>query len=317
MTADHLSTFLPTACAGFGLLAAGGANLLLPRARFAARAAATLAGLGVGLGIAAVLDQPGTVAATAKLLGVGLVVLLTLSWGGLVNRVAATVASLQRPAVRFGLVTVAGVVTLLGATAYFQRADEKAQDDALAELDEMHSRCPSVPTDRARAATDSGTVVVLKEPVAREVDLAAAEEKVLRAQNYGEHVIRKGGPSDATNCHGWVFTGGQFILGPDEVELILKENGYEEVPLPQAGDVVIYRANGGITHTALVRYVTEGQPVLVESKWGNLGVFLHPADKSCYGADYTFHRSGRSGHVLAGIGGPTTPSETRPVVATE
>jgi hypothetical protein len=317
MSADHLVSFLPTACAGFGLVVAGGANLLLLRKGFAVRAVATAAGLGLCVAGAATLDQPGLALATAELLGVALLACLLLSWGGLTNRLATLVASLQRPAVRFGLVTVAGVGTIVGASAYFQWADEQAADEALSELDLVHGRCDSVPTDRGKAATDHGTAVVLKEPVPRTIDLVASEERLLRTTHLGDSVIRKGGATDESNCHGWVFTGGKFILSPDDVELILKENGYEEVHQPQVGDVIVYRSSGTIAHTAIVRYVAEGQPVLVEGKWGNLGVFLHAADKSTYGTEYTFHRSTRSGHLLAGVGGPTGSSETRPVVATE
>ena len=76
-----------------------------------------------------------------------------------------------------------------------------------------------------------------------------------------------------------------------------------------SGDLVVYRQGSTISHTAVVRYVTEGQPVLVEGKWGTLGVYLHPADKSFYGTEFTFHRSGRSGHLLVGMGGSPGPSE--------
>ena len=98
-----------------------------------------------------------------------------------------------------------------------------------------------------------------------------------------------------------------YLLGPEDVELILKENGYHEVMEPQPGDVVIYRGGTEILHTAVVRYVAEGQPVLVEGKWGPLGVYLHPADKSTYGTDYTFYRSERPGHLIAGLDEPASP----------
>ncbi len=88
------------------------------------------------------------------------------------------------------------------------------------------------------------------------------------------------------------------------MELILRENGYRQVSDPRPGDLVVYRGQGRtVAHTAVVRYVSDGQPVLVESKWGELGVFLHAADKSVYGTAYTFHRSARRGHLLAGVGG--------------
>lgn len=139
---------------------------------------------------------------------------------------------------------------------------------------------------------------------------------MLEGGKHEHYVIRLGPPDERANCHGWVFTGGRYLLGPDDVELILKENGYAEVSEPQPGDLVVYRQGGTVAHTAVVRYVTEGQPVLVAGKWGALGVFLHAADKSCYGTEYTFHRSTRRGHLLVGLGGePGSPGA--PAVATD
>ena len=99
------------------------------------------------------------------------------------------------------------------------------------------------------------------------------------------------------------------------MEAIVKENGYHETYEPQPGDLVVYRQAGKVAHTAIVRYVSEGQPVLVEGKWGTMGVFLHPADKSFYGSEYTFYRSGRTGHLLVGVGG--SPGPAADMMATE
>ncbi|GIW83908.1 MAG: hypothetical protein KatS3mg106_421 [Gemmataceae bacterium] len=41
---------------------------------------------------------------------------------------------------------------------------------------------------------------------------------------------------------------------------------------------VYFNPDYGVTHTAIVRYVSPDQPVLVEGKWGNLGIYLHPVD---------------------------------------
>lgn len=176
-------------------------------------------------------------------------------------------------------------------------------------------RQPHRPTERAHAVTDRGTVVVLKEPEAPRAPetLVTPEEKFLRAVKLDTQIIRRAGPSDVSNCHGWVFTGGQFLLSGEDVELVLKENGYAEAHEPSPGDIVIYRMAGAVSHTALVRYVAEGQPVLAESKWGILGVFLHPTDKTPYGTDYTFYRSPRRGHLLVGVGG-TRPDPTVPAL---
>lgn len=86
---------------------------------------------------------------------------------------------------------------------------------------------------------------------------------------------------------------------------------------PHPGDLVVYRHGDAVCHTALVRYVTENQPVLVEGKWGCTGVYLHPVEKSIYGDDYRFYRSNRKGHLLAGIRAtdPSAASGSPQVVA--
>ncbi|MCI0641110.1 MAG: hypothetical protein L0Y72_10530 [Gemmataceae bacterium] len=106
------------------------------------------------------------------------------------------------------------------------------------------------------------------------------------------------------NCHGWTFSGGQFWIQPRDVPIILEDNGYEEVEAPRPNDVAVYRdAGGAISHTGIVRFVGGGL-ILVESKWGRIGRFLHPHDVHCYGADRcAFFRSERVGHFLQGVSG--------------
>ena len=85
---------------------------------------------------------------------------------------------------------------------------------------------------------------------------------------------------------------------------ILADNGYTPVTDPRPGDLAVYRQNGTVAHTAVVRYVTPGMPVLVEGKWGVAGVYLHPVDASPYGSEFTFYRVDRPTHVLAGLDVP-------------
>ena len=73
-----------------------------------------------------------------------------------------------------------------------------------------------------------------------------------------------------------------------------------DVTAPRPGDLAIYRNNGSVSHTAVVRYVSDAAPVLVEGKWGPMGVYVHPADQCPYGIP-TFYRSSRPGHLLDGI----------------
>jgi hypothetical protein len=317
MTSELFDRFVPAICAGLGLVLVGGVNLLLARRGLRVRVLATVAALGFVVTAVAALDQSGLVTATAQLLAVGLLPCLLLALRPVPNRLAAGVAALQRPRVRFGLLVCAGAVVTGGAFVQFERADRDALDAATAELELIHGRSPTVPSGAGHAVTDRGTQIVLHEPrAAREgIDLRGVEDRMLRGSRLDDQVIRRGPADDRSNCHGWVFTGGRFLLGTESVELILKENGYEEAHEPQPGDLAIYRQCGAISHSAVVRYVTEGQPVLVEGKWGYLGVFLHPSDKCTYGPDHTFYRSGRQGHLLAGLNG-RAPSEKPPLPMT-
>jgi hypothetical protein len=111
-----------------------------------------------------------------------------------------------------------------------------------------------------------------------------------------------------SNCHGWVFTGGRYWVRGVTVEGILADNGYRKVATPRAGDLAVYRDSAGaILHTGLVRATLPDRPVLVESKWGAIGAFIHPVDVHPYdGSTCTYHRSPRDGHRLreaAGTGG--------------
>jgi len=319
MVNEHFLRFFPVICAGFGLFLVGAVNLLLVKRGLVVRALASVAALGIALAAAAALDQPGATAGTARLLAYGLVPVLALGSRSVATGIATTFAAAHRPAVRFGLLAAAGIVTAIGAIAVYERADEAASQASLDELELIFGRPQTVPNEQVKVATDRGTRLVPKEPVSarEETELTPAEERFLRSAHLDDQVIRRSAANDWTNCHGWVFTGGRFLLSGEDVELILKENGYHEQTDPRPGDLVVYHDMNGtnaITHTAVVRYVAEGQPVMVESKWGNLGVFLHPADKSPYGTTYVFHRSTRRGDLLAGFGGPASPTgEAQPV----
>ena len=233
--------------------------------------------------------------------------LLGSAWFG--RQLAAIVAVFRKPAVWWGLVAFGGLGTVLASGVAFDRDDQIALEQSIQNLEMAVSRVPSQPTDEAHAATDRGNKIILKVPTEPREDMAlhGTEEKTLHDAPFHDQLIRRSGPTDHSNCHGWVFTGGKFLLSPDDVELILKENGYYETHEPRSGDLVIYRQAGAVSHTAIVRYVSEGQPVLVEGKWGAMGVFLHPANTSFYGTEFTFHRSTRTGHLLVGIGGSPGP----------
>ncbi len=106
--------------------------------------------------------------------------------------------------------------------------------------------------------------------------------------------------SSPANCHGWVFTGGKYYLQCDDVERILEDNGYELCQSPQPGDLIVYRnPSGGISHTGLVQTVYLGGMVVIDSKWGLGGRFIHGPEQQPYGNRFGYYRSARQGHALA------------------
>jgi hypothetical protein len=134
------------------------------------------------------------------------------------------------------------------------------------------------------------------------------EASFLTSKNLNQHLIRTAPPDLAYDCHGWVFGAAHYwILGGD-VESILEDNGYRSVSDPKIGDVAIYRASL-ILHSGLVRSVGADRLVLIESKWGWIGRFVHePRVGKEYGGDPTYYRSKRSGHTLRGLQGLSSRS---------
>ena len=46
-------------------------------------------------------------------------------------------------------------------------------------------------------------------------------------------VIQRAPPDERANCHGWVFTGGQYLLSGRSVQAILQGNGYTITDSPR------------------------------------------------------------------------------------
>jgi hypothetical protein len=311
MSLAHFDSLFTFAAAGLGLFLAGGLNLLFGRGRRVwPRAVVTLVLCGIVLGCLRAATRLELVARAAPvLLGVVLVAgALGSEW--FTRQLTALLTLFRKPALRWGLVALGGLMLIIGSGIAFDRAEDALTEQTMLNLELTLGHPATQTLGGALATTDRGTQIALKEPLKPHdpSELVGPEEKTLRDLKYGDQVIRRSGPHDTTNCHGWVFTGGRYLLSPEDVEVILKDNGYQEIHDPQPGDLVVYRQSGIIAHTALVRYVTEGLPVMVEGKWGTMGVFIHAADKSCYGNEYTFYRSARQGHVLVGLGGSAAPN---------
>lgn len=111
--------------------------------------------------------------------------------------------------------------------------------------------------------------------------------------------IQRNGPDQNANCHGWVFTGGRFLLKGNDVDVILADNDYVQVASPESGDVVIYRdSSNRILHTALVQGILRDGTIISESKWGVDKRFLHLPDDQPYSSIYTYYRTTRPHHLI-------------------
>jgi hypothetical protein len=162
------------------------------------------------------------------------------------------------------------------------------------------------------SATDSGRHI----PVYRlPGDVVADPERFLTDRNIvtelAGKLIRVAPPDAACNCHGWVWAEGRFWVDGGDVDTILHDNGYEDVTEPHVGDVIAYHdAKWHVIHSGVVR-VAEPSLVLVESKLGPLGRYLHRPEELTYGDRFTYHRSPhRKGHALAGLDLPASGRPT-------
>jgi hypothetical protein len=168
---------------------------------------------------------------------------------------------------------------------------------------------PSIQRDphTPRALTDLGHEVELFH-YGGEHSLDAMEEALIELERYALEVIRIQEPNPASNCHGWVFTGGAFCVAGEQVDTILIDNGYQPVDKAEGGDLIVYRDNSGLpAHIGIVCFVSAEGMVLVESKWGPLGVFLHAPDMQPYGTQFSYWRSPRVGHRLRGLDAGLAP----------
>jgi hypothetical protein len=170
---------------------------------------------------------------------------------------------------------------------------------------------PDFMTDRAErkkdpvtAVTDAGRAVTVYRLDLTQTDADSLVTDRNVVAEWAGRLIRTAPADPACNCHGWVYAGGHYWVNEAGVEAVLADNGYRRVVEPQRGDVVAYRdEKGTVTHSGVVRVVERGT-ILIESKWGPLGCYLHRPEDQPYGQRFTYYRSARKGHVLAGLAPP-------------
>jgi hypothetical protein len=269
-----------------------------------------LAGLGLGcivLGLVRLLSRsPRIDFVSGPLLAAGSITVLFL-WCGrsvwmfpLLLGGAATLLALSRsrlatvfrhPNLQGALLSLFGAGLLAGVSSWRPQLDEFQPDFGPAI--EPHLR----PLSSAR--TDRGTPVPL---FAAEAGPEQGEWQRISQWTETGRLVRTAPANLACNCHGWVFAGGAGWIRGRELELILRDNRYQVVSVPRAGDVIVYTDElGQLAHSGLVRVAADDGLMLIESKWGGLGRYVHRPDDQPYGTSYVFYRSARTGHELRGL----------------
>jgi hypothetical protein len=250
----------------------------------------------IGAGAALVVQQP--LATWGAALLVGTVPLLTFGLRvGQPLLLRVLTALLSRPRLQAVLLLVAGPLLAVGWTFHAEYASWQSTPPIPGMRLIMYP--PLLPVE-VHACTDEGRPLPLWTLGTTDDDVAAImsgpEENTSR--QLPMKILRTAPPSIETNCHGWVFCDGRYCIHNQNVEQILQENGYEIVANPQPDDVIIYRDDqGGIIHSGLVRTVYD-DTVLIESKWGILGRYLHAPTDQTYSTHWNFYRSARSGHSV-------------------
>src|SRR5262245_6243510 len=132
MPADTFSRHFPAVCAGFGLLLAGGVNLLLIKRSFAIRTVATLiaALIAITAATASDINLSGMALVTARLLLLGLIPFLILGSRRFVSGIALVATAAHRPAVRYTMLAFIGVATMVGSIVAYEQTDDVAAPDA-------------------------------------------------------------------------------------------------------------------------------------------------------------------------------------------
>lgn len=173
------------------------------------------------------------------------------------------------------------------------------------------------------AFTDTGSLVPLyRLDVSEELYERYALESKERVAMLADPLIVRAEPTSDSNCHGWVFTGGKFLMRGENVKQILADNGYTQVTLPEENDIIIYRtSDGGISHTGLVKTVLSDRTILIESKWGVDGRFLHRPENQPYSQEFEYYRCSRPSHLITvkstrSVGAHSRLSAARPPVTT-
>jgi len=149
-------------------------------------------------------------------------------------------------------------------------------------------------------------------PSRMELLLQKEAELLLSNPRYAQQFIRTGPPAERYNCHGWTFAMGRRSVDQEEVHSLLHGSRYTKVSIPMPGDVVIYYDRSDeICHSGIVKASGPRNFVLVESKWGDAGRFIHMVSIPQAQARYEYYRRN-----VSNMRRPTAPSgvDRRPII---
>ncbi len=209
-----------------------------------------------------------------------------------------------RPRVQAGLLLACSPLILVAALHHEEQTCWRDLSEYETSANEVTLQRDLVPA-KVTALTDSGTMVQLFQIQENNpLLLERAETRLSHDSALKMRLIRTTPPSYQSNCHGWVFTGGRYWVRGTDVDEIIRENEYQQVTYPEVGDLVVYRNGTEVLHTAVVRLATPEGNILLESKWGPLGTYLHTPRDQNYSTEWTYHRSSRLGHLLRGLDEP-------------
>ncbi|MGL4550111.1 MAG: hypothetical protein ACRC33_02895, partial [Gemmataceae bacterium] len=211
-----------------------------------------------------------------------------------------------RPLPQAGSLVLAGLLAVGYGMYRIDAGFQKDMDDAMNLLGAETGPVDLGPSGSPAALTDQGRSVPLWVLASSTVESlqSFSEEDYVRRLRLEARLIQTGTVDGDYNCHGWVFTGGKFWVRGAWVETILIDNGYRETKKPMIGDLCVYRDGGGeVSHTAVVRGLGADGLILLESKWGKLGRYIHNAtqDHAYSGHVPTYYRTKRGSHLLAGL----------------
>ncbi len=261
--------------------------------------------------VAAIAGQPMALWGSAgTLLALYLLLVITPSPGCVA--VAGRIAQLARcrPGRRAAMVALWAFCPFCALTLVYgplDHVDEITDDHAFARSQAAIAVPAPTPDADSWLTTDLGRTIRTMHldgvPSAPTPAMLEARDRLLKQWDLDDTVIQLPLGWENTNCHGFIFAAGRHWIGGSEVDRILQDNGYRPVRPVRADDLAIYRdQDGKVIHSGIVRGLASEGVILVESKWGQSGRFIHRHDRHPYGgAEYVFYRSARTGHLLRGV----------------